>query len=320
MRQPEAVTFGGSGLDRAAHLRGDAAAIEAMRLSPRARFILAWRGKVLIAAGALVRLGADHPVVQDAAEAALFLGRDVGGPVFCADVSDWDPAQDGEALPDGSFFDMTLQRHPLVPDAEGFADLKACMTQLSARDAELAAMARGLLSWHRTHRFCARCGAPSTVAQAGWQRFCPACDARHFPRTDPVVIMLVTRGNRALLGRGLSWPEGMFSCLAGFMEPGETIEAAVRREVAEETGIRVGGVAYLASQPWAFPGSLMIGCHGAALSDEITLDPTELAGARWVTREELAAAFAGEVPGLMPARKGAIAQFLLSNWLADRLY
>jgi len=319
MRQAETVTFGGSGLDRAAHLRGDAAAIEAMRRAPTARFILAWRGKMMIAGGALARLAADHPLIRDAAEAPLFLGRDDDGPVFCADVSGWDPVSDGEALPDGSFHDVTLQRHPLIPDAEGFSDLKACMTRLSARDAELAAMARGLLSWHRTHRFCARCGAPSEVAQAGWQRLCPACEASHFPRTDPVVIMLVTCGNRALLGRGVAWPEGMFSCLAGFMEPGETVEAAVRREVVEESGIRVGRVDYLASQPWAFPGSLMIGCHGQAESEEITLDPTELADARWITREELAAAFAGEVPGLLPARRGAIAQFLLSNWLADRL-
>ena len=306
-------------MDRAAHLRGDDAAIEAMRHAPEARFMLAWRGKMLIEGGALARLAADHSLLRGVAGAALFLGRDADGPVFCADVSDWDPTRDGEALPDGSFFDMTVQRHPLIPGAEGFADLKLCMTRLNARDAELAAMGRGLLSWHRSHRFCARCGAPSVVAQAGWQRVCPDCEAPHFPRTDPVVIMLVTRGNQVLLGRGLGWPEDMFSCLAGFMEPGETIEAAVRREVAEETGIRVGQVDYLASQPWAFPGSLMIGCHGVAESDAITLDPTELAAARWVPREELAAAFAGEVPGLMPARKGAIAQFLLSNWLADRL-
>lgn len=154
---------------------------------------------------------------------------------------------------------------------------------------------------------------------AGWQRNCPACRTSHFPRTDPVVIMLVTRGNSALIGRSPGWPEGMYSCLAGFVEPGETIEAAVRREVWEEAGIRVGEVRYLASQPWPFPTSLMFGCHGAALDDRITVDPTELEEALWITREELAAAFRGEHPKVKPARKGAIARYLLENWLADRL-
>jgi NAD+ diphosphatase len=155
--------------------------------------------------------------------------------------------------------------------------------------------------------------------QAGWQRTCTACNAPHFPRTDPVVIMLVTRGNNCLLGRSPGWPEGMYSCLAGFVEPGETIEAAVRREVFEEAGVRVGKVDYLASQPWAFPSSLMFGCHGEALSEEITLDPDELEVARWVSREEVAAAAAGLRDDILPARKGAIAHFLLRNWMADRL-
>ena len=148
---------------------------------------------------------------------------------------------------------------------------------------------------------------------------CPACGAQHFPRTDPVVIMLITRGNSTLLGRSPGWPEGMYSCLAGFVEPGETIEAAVRREVFEEAGIRVGDVGYVASQPWPFPASLMFGCHGEALDEQIIIDPAELEDARWVTREEVADAFAGNRHDLLPARKGAIAHFLLRNWLANRL-
>ena len=131
--------------------------------------------------------------------------------------------------------------------------------------------------------------------------------------------MLITRGNSVLLGRGPTWPEGMYSLLAGFIEPGETIEAAVRREVREESAIEVGEVGYLASQPWPFPASLMIGCWGEALSDAITIDPEELQDARWVTREELVAAFAGLHPLIKPSRQGAIARFLLDHWLADRL-
>ena len=154
---------------------------------------------------------------------------------------------------------------------------------------------------------------------AGWQRICGACGAQHFPRTDPVVIMLVTRGNNVLLGRSPGWPEGMFSCLAGFMEPGEPMEAAVRREVLEETGIKVGSVRYLASQPWPYPASLMLGAAAEALDEAITLDPAELEAARWVSREDMARAFAGEHPEIRAPRRGAIAGFLLRNWLADRL-
>jgi NAD+ diphosphatase len=157
------------------------------------------------------------------------------------------------------------------------------------------------------------------MAQGGWQRSCPTCGAQHFPRTDPVVIMLVTRGNSVLLGRSPGWPEGMFSLLAGFVEPGETIEAAVRREVLEETGVTCGAVNYLASQPWPFPASLMIGARTEATSSEIRIDPEELETALWVSREELVQAFAGQHPVIRPSRKGAIANFILRNWLADRL-
>jgi NAD+ diphosphatase len=156
-------------------------------------------------------------------------------------------------------------------------------------------------------------------AMSGWQRDCPACGAHHFPRTDPVVIMLITHGNAVLLGRSPGWPEGMYSLLAGFVEPGETLEAAVRREVYEETNVRVGPVSYLASQPWPFPASLMFGCAGEALTTEITIDPQEIEDALWVSREDMVSVFAGQHPDILPARKGAIAHFLLENWLADRL-
>ncbi|PWE32280.1 NAD(+) diphosphatase [Maritimibacter sp. 55A14] len=319
MRLAETVTFGGSGFDRAAELRGDAVTQAALLADPAARALPVWRGKPLLAGeAALGWVAPDHAVFAEAHDAPIFLGRDADGPRFARDISRWEPAEvDEDQL--RAFFDPSVQRHPALPEAWCFAELRSAMARLDARDAELAATARALFMWHRSHRFCSRCGARSEPAQAGWQRHCPSCGGQHFPRTDPVVIMLVTHGNSVLLGRSHHWPERMYSLLAGFMEPGETIEAAVRREVAEETRIEVGPVDYLACQPWPYPSSLMIGCHGRALSREITVDETELQDARWVGREELAACFAGAHPDISPAREGAIAHFLLHNWLADRL-
>lgn len=193
------------------------------------------------------------------------------------------------------------------------------MAGLSPEDAGVAAAAKGIFAWHASHGFCAACGQASQMADAGWKRVCPACRAQHFPRTDPVVIMLILSGDDVLLGRAPSWPPGMYSLLAGFMEPGESIEAAVRREVLEETGVRVGPVDYLSSQPWPFPSSLMIGCRGEALSREIALDPTELEDARWVDRQTALDGLAGLNPDIRPARRGSIARFLIERWLADSL-
>jgi NAD+ diphosphatase len=324
MRRRHEVTFGGSDLDRAAAERGDDAAL-ARALAEGAAVIPFWRGKPMLAgdpdAGecALVGLAADHAVLRPASEPPLFLGRIDGAAVFAQDISGWVPQEPVDEAQIGAFLDPTVQRHPGAPGDSAFRELRAVMTRLTPRDAELAATARALLNWHRSHGFCARCGARSQVAQAGWQRHCPACGAHHFPRTDPVVIMLITRGDRVLLGRSPGWPEGMHSLLAGFVEPGETIEAAVRREVFEETAVRVGPVDYLAGQPWPFPASLMIGCRGEALSEEIEIDPVEIEAARWVTRSELLDVFAGTHPELRAARRGAIAHFLLEAWLADSL-
>jgi NAD+ diphosphatase len=314
MKIAETVTFGGSGLDRAAELRGDAAALQA---DPLARAILLWRGKPFLQGDALVRLALNHPIMRDASADMVFLGREDAAPVFAADVSGWTPAEIDDASLD-SFLDPSEQQHPAFP-AGVFAELRAVMTRLSPRDAELAATAKAVMGWHLSHRFCARCGAESQYAMAGWQRDCAACGGHHFPRTDPVVIMLITYGNSVLLGRSPGWPEGMYSLLAGFVEPGETIEAAVRREVFEEAGVKVGQVTYLSSQPWPFPASLMLGCAGDALSQELTIDPEEIEDAMWVTREDIALAFTGNHPSLLPARKGAIAHFLLEAWLSDRL-
>ena len=239
----------------------------------------------------------------------------VGAPRFAREIPDW-PTLSGE---DSAFTDSGGEAHPDLPPSLRFHELRAMMARLPAADSGNAAAAKGILAWHESHRFCARCGQPSESAEAGWKRVCPACGAQHFPRTDPVVIMLITQGNSVLLGRSAAWPPAMYSLLAGFMEPGESIEAAVRREVWEEAGIHVGRVGYLASQPWPFPSSLMLGCRGEALDREIRRDPNELEDARWVTREEAMAAAAGLNPDLWPARRGSIARFLLDHWLADTL-
>lgn len=333
MRQAERVTFGGSGLDRAAHLRDDPAALAALWSSGDCRILLIWRGKPLcslpsevavasdkgILPVALAWVRSDHPVAKDAAVAAVFLGICTAGRArFSVDISDWQPDNlDDTAL--RAFVDNSEQRHPDLPQETGFVELRRIMAQLSREEAELAATARAVFGWHHSHGYCACCGAKSDMAQGGWQRVCPSCGAAHFPRTDPVVIMLITHGDAVLVGRSPGWPDGMYSLLAGFVEPGETLEAAVRRETAEETGVKVGAVSYLSSQPWPFPMSLMFGCAGEALGREITIDPKEIEDAIWVSRQDMMAIFEGTHPDIRQPRKGAIAHFLLQNWLADTL-
>jgi NAD+ diphosphatase len=180
------------------------------------------------------------------------------------------------------------------------------------------AEAKALLHWHARHRFCANCGAPSRAVEGGWRRDCPACKAQHFPRTDPVVIMLAIDGDRCLLGRQARFVPGTWSCLAGFVEPGETIEDAVRRETREETGIACGRVAYFATQPWPFPMSLMIGCHAQALSREIEIDRTELEDARWFEREEVALMLLRRHPARIATPPPvAIAYHIIRAWVED---
>lgn len=319
MRHAEEVTFGGSGLDRAAELRSQDEVLEAARRAPGSTCLLLWRGFLLMAGeGALARLSMDHPVLQDREATPILLGREDQGMVFAQDISEWSPP---DAVMDAGpgRAQQALPSHPEVEDSYHFGDLRGVMGRLNRRDAELAATARALFSWHSTHRFCSRCGQPSRVTMAGWQRGCDSCGAQHFPRTDPVVIMLITHGNDLLLGRSPGWPDGMWSLLAGFVEPGETIEAAVRREVREESNVPVGPVRYLSSQPWAFPNSLMFGCIGEATGREITIDPVELEAAKWVSREEMVDVLAGSHATIRPLRQGAIAEFLIRNWVADTL-
>lgn len=320
MRDLSGMAFdSGPRLNRAQALRGDAAALAGLWAA--GRVLALWRGRVAQGPEGLCWLAPDHPLLAEAAP-PVFLGTDAEGRGrFAADISAWVPEMHPLPGPGAGPFDAGLQLHPALAQerGEGLGDLRALLGRLDPDEGEFAAMAKALTDWHRSHRFCSACGQPSAPEQAGWQRRCPACGAQHFPRTDPVVIMLVTRGNRALIGRSPGWPEGMYSCLAGFMEPGETIEAAVRREVAEETAVICGPVGYVASQPWPFPASLMIGCRAEALTEAITLDPVELEDALWISREEMAEVVAGRHPRIRAPRKGAIAQILLANWLAGRL-
>ncbi|MCY4304098.1 MAG: NAD(+) diphosphatase [Aestuariivita sp.] len=321
----ETVTFGGGTLNRLAKVRDDKKAMSKFRTNSTARCLPLWRGKPLVRGNLRDELGllpfshSIFKIIKENDAATVFLGCDhIGSPVFATDLSSWSP--DGFNHHAGEMFlDSTEQQHPDLTSDHVFIDLRNIMTNLSPNAAETAATAKALLDWHKTHRFCSNCGHESKITSAGWQRTCPACGSHHFPRTDPVVIMLVIHGNSVLLGRSHHWPSKMYSLLAGFIEPGETIEAAARREVSEETGIKIGSVDYLASQPWPFPTSMMIGCKCAALSTDIKIDPSEIDDAMWVNKDELVMVLTGQSTQIKPARKGAIAHFILKNWLSGKL-
>lgn len=314
MNKDGGMALAGGGIDRAAHLRRDPAALAGVLAE--ALILPLWEGRVPLLRDetetALIWLPSGDPALV-AAGPALFLGLWQGRPRFACNL----PESTAAAVTPGAFAG-DLVPHPALPPAAGFADLRGTMAALSPAEAELAATALAVSGWHKSHGFCAACGAASQVTQGGWRRDCPACGAQHFPRTDPVVIMRIVQGNTLLMGRSPGWPEGMYSCLAGFVEPGETLEAAVRREVLEETGVPVGPVRLIRSQPWPFPASLMIGAEGVALDRALTLDPLELEDAIWINRERMLAVFAGQDAAIRPPRRGTIARALVSNWLADR--
>lgn len=233
-------------------------------------------------------------------ETLILLGFDGDVPVLAAQIRN-----DPETLPDSH---KLINMRTLARDGA-----------VAAEDIGAMAQARSFLGWHDSHGHCAYCGERSVMMLAGHRRDCPACKRQHFPRTDPVVIMLTIDGDRCLLGRSGRFEDGMYSCLAGFMEPGETIENAVRRETLEESAIVVGAVRYHASQAWPFPSSLMIGCHGEALSTDITMDKAELEDCRWFSREEVQLMLDHTHPdGLVAPAKFAIAHEILLAFAEHR--
>jgi NAD+ diphosphatase len=279
---PPDVFFAGPGLDRADALRGEPAKVEALARSPQAR--------QLVWADGLPALDAEGLLVwEEVSEPALFLGLQGERPCFS-------------------------------PIAASGGDLRAqfgTLGYLSAAEAPIFAAAVSLASWHRRHGFCANCGAPSAPVRGGWSRQCGACGAEHYPRVDPVVIMLAEKDGRVLLGRQPRFPPRRYSALAGFVEVGESLEAAVARELFEEAGVRATDVRYVASQPWPFPSSLMIACLSSTADEKIVIDTTELEDARWFSRAEVEAAMAGAPDTSFVAPPPfAIAHSLLAHWLA----
>ncbi len=293
--------YTGSPLDRVSKLRDDEAAMDAALADPRARFLPVWRGKSLLKPGEdnghqAVFLAAANIPQSDRNPLAL-LGLHDGTPVFAVDFSEIDdPAT-------------------LLPEALGaLIDLRGVAGLLPAEQASMLAHARGLMFWRTRHKFCGVCGAPTAPRSAGNALVCTGCNTQHFPRTDPAVIMLVVDGERCLLGHSVRFPNStMYSTLAGFVEPGESLEEAVAREVFEEAGVRVGRVFYHSSQPWPFPSSMMLGFHAEAVSTEITIDPEELVDARWFTRDELRQP---ETVGISLPRVDSIARRLIEDWIS----
>ena len=293
--------FAGGELDRAAPRRADEAWVAAHRANPESRYVALWRGFCLIQGDAapraayLARETIERLAPDDAIVALLGLEGDIA--TFAVDLSDLDDEAAKGALEDfGEFRDLR--------------DFGGLMT---APEASLMAHARGLIYWHRRHRFCGVCGAPAHIRHAGHLRRCGNgdCGAEHFPRTDPAVIMLVADGDRCLMGRQAEWPEGLYSTLAGFVEPGESLEEAVAREIWEEAGITVSDVRYHSSQPWPFPASLMLGFHATATSTEIKLISDELDDARWFERDELR----NPTVDMRLPRPTSISRRLVDDWI-----
>jgi NAD+ diphosphatase len=290
-------------IERAAERRADAPALAALERDPRARAYVIGGEMVMLKRAADV----NDPLFTLTEARALgrtaeivFLGLLEDAPRFAIAL---DPA-DAEAL---------KTRDELV-----VTDLRSIAVRGLVAADHLPPLAEGkaLLGWHARHRFCPNCGAATRLVEGGWRRDCPSCRVQHFPRTDPVVIMLPVAGERCVLGRSHRFAAGMWSCLAGFVEPGEAIEEAVRRETREEAGIVCGRVRYFASQPWPFPASLMIGCHAEARSQELAIDRAELDDARWFAREEVAAMLLRRHPdGLSTPPTVAIAYHIIRAWV-----
>jgi NAD+ diphosphatase len=297
--------YAGSRIERAAFYRGDEAALAAMTANDRARFYV-----IVGELAVLKKRGEEFDPLFSPAEArafgaareTVFLGLMDQAPRFGAGL---DP---GVAEPLKARDDLKL------------VDLRTIAVQAIVAPEHVPALAeaKAMLGWHARYQFCPNCGAVTELTQGGWRRDCPSCKAEHFPRTDPVVIMLAIAGERCVLGRSPRFPKTMWSCLAGFAEPGESIEEAVRREVQEEVGLACARVRYFASQPWPFPSSLMIGCHAEALTENIVVDRSEIEEARWFDREELKLMLTRKHPlGLTAPPPIAIAHHIIRSFVAS---
>jgi NAD+ diphosphatase len=298
-------TFANNPLDRAADKRLDATWLSA-RLKAPTSFVVPLRKLnpfVITAPGSRKReVGWMRPQLIESLlrpEAiTIFLGVEKDAAYFAVDVSDGpDPSESG-----------------VLQGIGAFADLRGIAMEIDSGDAAILAQAKSLIDWHQRHRFCANCGQPTRFSDAGYKRQCDGCKTEHFPRTDPVVIMLATKGDRCLLGRGARFPKGFYSALAGFIEPGESIEEAVERELTEESGIKVTNVRYFSTQPWPYPSSLMIGCFAEAVNEDIKIDKNELEEARWFTRDEIKLMLAGKFEGAFVPPPLAIAHQLIKAW------
>ena len=304
-------------LDRQSDKRDDPAYVEALRNDREARtFILSGENVVLErdSEGYRSMFTFAEAAAKGPARETAFLGHDGVGGVFAILLED--APQDL-----GPSREQLARIYKGEPPAKGQTaevrtDLRSILMQgmVSEKVAGRLAQAKSLMYWHSRHRFCSNCGAPTDVGAAGWKRTCPSCKAEQFPPPDPGVIMLAVSGDKCLLGRQPRFPKGMYSALAGFVEGGETLEDAVRREIKEEAGVPCGRVDYLASQPWPFPCSLMIGALAVAEDEKITIDRTELDDARWFSRDEALALVDGKLPGFFCPPKLAIAHHLIAAW------
>ncbi len=290
-------------LDRAAHLRFSDEKLFALENKSDSRAYVIYRDSLVMKKdGDNVRalLSIDEAVKFGANPGTIFLGLRDGAAVFGMGIA----ATNAEKL--------VGRDDVMVSELRGMA----MQGIIPPDELSAVAQAKSMVSWHQRHGFCANCGAKSSMAEGGWKRVCPTCKTEHFPRTDPVVIMLVEKGDKCLLGRQKQFAPGMYSCLAGFVEAAETIEDAVKREIFEESGIRCTEVTYYMTQPWPYPSSLMIGCSARALTDEIVIDKMELEDARWFDRDEAMLMWKREHPdGLAGPHPFAIAHHLLGRWL-----
>jgi NAD+ diphosphatase len=299
------IAFCGNRLDRAGNKRGDEAWLAELRASPSVRVLPLFKLQPLLQGaegGDASELcfvdGVRASALAGDGAAEVFLGLDGETAYFARDVS---------ALPDTS----------TVSEFGHFREARAAASVLPQEQIAILGQAKALLDWHARHQFCARCGSSTTLADAGYRRVCPSCKAEHFPRTDPAVIMLATADDHCLLARNKRFAGGLYSTLAGFVEPGESIEEAVRREVMEEVSLRIGRVRYFASQPWPFPSSLMIGCFAKSLTRDIAVDGNEIVAAQWFERQTVRRLISGESKEINLPRRDAIAFHLVKTWAEE---